>query len=159
MKKCHKLMINLIKESEQIIERSCRHIFNCVTSNHYHTRKFEGWKTNKHDKVDKKLIIPDVVDYKWGQSFNYHKEEYLVDIEKTLCLLISKKFSDISPNYKSTIHHALNYAETGVWHDSYFFKCKVFKKGTVHLIWKSEELMQKFNQVACNGLKNLKGSF
>jgi len=154
-----KLMIELIESSSEIIERSVRHIFNCITSNHYYSNKFEGWKTNKHDKVDKKLIIPNVACYKWGQSFNYHKEEYLVNIEKTLCLLIGKKFRDISINHKSTIQHALHYAETGEWHDSYFFKCKIFKKGTVHLTWKSEELRQKFNQVACNGSNNIGGGF
>ena len=154
-----KLMLELINSSSEIIERSVRHIFNCITSNHYHSNKFEGWKTNKHDKVDKKLIIPNVACYKFGQSFDYRKDEYLVDIEKSLCLIIGKKFSDISINYKSTIQHSLHYAETGVWHDSYFFKCKIFKKGTLHLTWKSEELRQKFNQIACNGLKNIGGDF
>lgn len=154
-----RLMIELIQSSSEIVERSIKHIFNCITSNHYHSNKFEGWKTNKHDKVDKKIIIPDVAEYKFGQSFNYHKKEYLRDIEKSLCLLIGMKFSNISPTYESTVFHALCHAETGEWHDSYFFKCKIFKKGTVHLTWKNEDLRQKFNQVACSGLKSLGGGF
>jgi hypothetical protein len=38
--------------------------------------------------------------------------------------------------------------ETGKWYDSTFFEFKCFKKGTIHLKWKSESLWSRFNQAA-----------
>ena len=62
------------------------------------------------------------------------------DVERALCLLSGKKFENILD-----LEHAVRDTDVGQLGDSEFFAFRTFKKGTIHLYWKSEDLRDDFN--------------
>lgn len=134
----------------------------------------EGWKTNSRYKVNKKLILPKFVEsafygnpQKWGY-FRYYRvcDSYNVyyDIDKVMCYLTGMDYNilDKCDEHTGVVqHHSLLNSIQQVrvgdteWNESEFFRFKCFKKGTVHLEFKSEDLWAKFNLAVNEGKKEL----
>lgn len=117
--------------------------FNVKNSSVMQSSKF---KTNSEYKINVKNIIPYVIgqfrnDYGWIDK-NYHIINKIKDIERGICFISKNDFRNIT---SCTDDKFFNKDEFGNWQDSTFFKLKLFKKGTMHLKWKNEELLQKFN--------------
>lgn len=139
----------------------------------------EGWKTNKRFKCNRKVILPDVADagfkpqlYGYRQYFGTNYRHRLSDIDKAMCWLTGRDYDamdnhsyDITSRYRSydpdkaTIETVIQCIRVGDqdWHESAFFRIKAFKKGTVHLEFKDEDLWNKFN-IAVNEGKNQIGT-
>jgi hypothetical protein len=178
------LILSLCSSVDRIKERCILEAFEILTNFHKDNKiSIDGelagaWKTNDHWKVNKRVILPYGCsgDGKWGYNYlhmNWQIGEKLHDVEKALCFVAGKKFSDIEKNtiyYKceKTYEKKLRtrneygkeisyYFDSQVtltyhdWHDSEFFRFKAFKKGTMHLEFKSKELYEKFNLAACKG--------
>lgn len=138
---------------EETFDRMCRY----DKKNRVH---WEGWKTNDAYKVNRKVIMPYMIEYegRWGRkefSVSYHRNySDLEDIDKVMCMLSGKKFEDIA-----TIHNTLRKRFRGISHEgeegntaeSEFFQLKFFQKGTLHLYFKDEYLWQQFNIQAAKG--------
>lgn len=110
---------------------------------------FNGWKTNKAWYINKKVIVPYL-------RSNYEGKSKLSDIHKTLSYIagelsdlnvegyINKKFDESKERYPgSYFDHYVKYVELP------FFDVQFFKKGTAHIIFKDEVLLDKFNLWAC----------
>ena len=136
----------------------------------------EGWKTNKRFSCNRKIIIPDCVSagYK-PETFGY--DDYfstsrvngnrLDDIDKAMCWITGTDFDSlVSKHYdfrghretsdeKYTIATAIRTIPVGDqgWHESAFFNVRAYKKGTVHLFFKDDGLLARFN-VRVNQGKN-----
>jgi hypothetical protein len=92
-------------------------------------------------------------------KINYYHSDKIIDIEKGLAFLVAKNIKDCN-NIESVIQkgdEGEKHISFGKWYDSEFFEFKCFKKGTIHMKFKSESLWDKFNMVACEG-KNWIGS-
>jgi len=118
---------------------------------------FEGWKTNDSWKVNKKVIFPWAIDTSWLKyasdknklRIHYNFNTTIADIEKAMCFITGKKYEDIdSIADKDQCNVSLSFGE---WHDSEFFEFRGFKKGTMHIKFKSEKVYQEFNKIACDG--------
>ena len=140
----------------------------------------EGWKTNKRYKANRKIIIPNCVDagfipqkYGYNSYFSvssYHRDK-LDDIDKAMCWLAGRSFDNLdnTSHYgrdfrmESGPNHTITAAITTIrvgdqgWHDSAFFRIKAFKKGTIHIEFKDEDLWNKFN-ITVNKDKNQIGT-
>tara|TARA_R110002020_G_scaffold41921_2_gene123202 strand:- start:4149 stop:5558 length:1410 start_codon:yes stop_codon:yes gene_type:complete len=161
------LLLNMMNSIDDICVRSAKTLFERMTKYHKgNVTHTEGWKSNSCYKISRKIILPDVLSYPWRageipDDIQYNERERLCDIEKTLCMILGIKYEEISTLHTSTVQRALgrlNSESFGVWHDSYFFKIKVFKKRTMHLYFKDEEILNKLNLIGSGSAMNLGGS-
>lgn len=111
---------------------------------------FNGWKTNKSFFINKKVIMPwyhfwDSLFNKWHIDYNDSPELHDIDLVMN--------YFDGKANYLS-IEKALEKAfEENQTRNvlSSFFEISVFKKGTIHLIFRDEDVLRRFNITACKG--------
>jgi predicted RNA methylase len=111
---------------------------------------FNGWKTNKAFFINQKVILPwyrcwDTLFKKW--QIDYKDAQKLHDIDLVM------SYFDAKNDYYS-ITDSLKYAfELGQNKKilSTYFEISVFKKGTIHLIFRDEDVLRRFNIVACKG--------
>ena len=130
----------------------------------------EGWKTNKQYRANRKIVLPDMVEagwmpqrygYKKTFSVNWNRYPVLDDIDKAMCWLSGRQFEDLdgaAPD-RTSIRQVIDKYPVGdtAWATSAFFLVKCFKKGTIHLQFRDEDLLNKFN-LAVNEGKNELGA-
>ena len=104
---------------------------------------YNGWKTNKAYRVNKKVIIPMWAFSSWDGSFeSYRVAGQLADIEKCMSYL------DCGRTEGFDMHQKLNFAQKCGQNrniDTKFFTVTLYKKGTCHLVFKDDSLLKKFN--------------
>lgn len=103
----------------------------------------EGYKTNSSYKVGKRFILPNMGDT-WSEGVSYDGKTKISDIEKALCFLSGKRLENIAS--LTTVYNRESHY--GKKMQSEFFECKLYKKGSLHFLWKDFDLMNKFNMVA-----------
>jgi len=132
----------------------------------------EGWKTNSHYKVNKKIIVPAL--HHAGRCYGEISSWSLTnnggkfgDLEQALCFILGLNFDTVKDKgICKVVDAAIKEEQKNYWsgkvavdykniykrtHDSYFFTIKLYKKGTMHLQFKSEEVWARFNQAAAEG--------
>jgi len=136
----------LILNSDGIMKQAVVTVFDMFTKYHKENRIHpEGWKTNGKWQANKKVILPNFVDYDFGKfHYMYGRYNEYEDIDKAMCYLAGKRFEDVV-----TIKNAIKPLEKDS--ESEFFKMRYFQKGTMHLTFKDESLWARFNQVAVDG--------
>lgn len=140
---------NLFLSRTENIKSALLIVFNDLTkydkTNRVHV---EGWKSNEAWKVTKKNVIPYALEFRsWSKSLwlSESKKDFFRDLEKVLCFLSGKKLDDIVSVTKAFGE------KPGEKYTSEFFDFRVYKKGTVHLIWRDLKLLDKFNIEAARG--------
>lgn len=145
------LRIQLSKEMVQGVEDTILNLFEEFSHKHYYDESsknihlYNGWKTNKSYKINKKVIIPlSGYDDFWGRynPTRYQVLDKLKDIEKVFNYLDNGQTEeiDITDNLKMAEH----YQETRKIDLKYFY-ITFYKKGTCHIEFKNMELLHKFN--------------
>lgn len=112
----------------------------CKNNRHY----YDGWKTNKAHKIDKKVIIP-------SQCFSYNNElnsfemiAELNDIEKILNYLNPDCGLTSDSNLVDVCQQAENNYQTKNVEFKYF-KANFYKKGTIHLTFNCPDIIKSLN--------------
>lgn len=118
---------------------------------------YNGWATNKCEKINDKKIILRLSGYddydgrfyptKWGVK------DKLLDIEKVFNYLDSGRTQFDSDIYE-ILKQAQEEGQTKRVEFKYWF-ATFYKKGTCHLEWKDKDLIQKFNVFAAINKNNL----
>lgn len=113
----------------------------------------EGWKTNSDYMVNRRFIVPNVASYdpRWPSSHvdcgyvGLEKWSKIEDVEKALCHLTGTAYpNDVSKTIRNQFRNSN--ALWGEWFDcGLFFRCRAYKKGTIHFEFKNEEIWSKFN--------------
>lgn len=124
----------------------------CENNIHY----YNGWATNKAHAVNRKCIIPcygmfGMESYNKGRFYAYKAHEFLADLEKALDYLTASPGDET--NYLSM---ALDAAErTGETKniDLRYFKVTFYKKGTCHITFHDQAVVDKLN-IFCAREKN-----
>lgn len=124
-----------------------------------HWNHGEGWKTNDNYKVNQRLVFP--YGCRYDKDFNSFRLQYgdsdriYTDLDRILCVLDGRPFDNCY-----TVGAALSRAFDRKYHsisdqvtESQYFEIRFYKKGTVHLKWKREDLWQAFNMTAAAGKK------
>lgn len=110
---------------------------------------YDGWRTNDCFRVGKKVIIPLYAYDEWRGEYmfrSYKVRDALRDIEKVFDFLDNGR-----THWDGTLDAALKYAdEMGAARniDTKYFTMTLYKKGTAHLVFKDEALLEKFNLFA-----------
>lgn len=125
------------------------------SSNNIHY--YNGWKTNKAHKVNKKVIIPmyGVWDsWRYDGKVEWSLREWnatseLFDMAKALDFIADGTYKSIDTgrNMENQIH--VNF-ERGITSNikTKYFTLTFYKKGTCHIVFRDEELLEKFNLYA-----------
>lgn len=106
---------------------------------------FNGWKTNKAHKINKRVIIRLNGFGSWNERFeplHYQCIDRLLDIEKVFNYLDSGKTEELT--LREILKQAQDNNQTrGII--TKFFKVDFYRKGSCHLTFLDEELLKKFN--------------
>jgi len=122
---------------------SHKHHWHDETSKNVHY--YNGWKTNKGWKINKKVIIPlhAFNDYSGEfQPTDYKIVDKLTDTEKVFNYLDQGATEDV--NIKETLKFAEGYGDTKKIPLKYF-TVTFYKKGTCHIEFTNLDLLHKFN--------------
>ena len=124
----------------------------CDNNIHY----YDGWATNKAHAVNKKVIVPcyGIIgnnSYDKNRFYGYKAHEFLSDLEKALDYLTA------SPGDETNwLSRAMDAAErTGNCKniDLRYFKVTFYKKGTCHITFHNQEIVDRLN-IFCAREKN-----
>ncbi len=105
---------------------------------HYYT----GWKTNKVWKVNNKVIIPFHGFSSWSTSLDYRAYENLADMAKVFDYLSTDKCCE---HLLAGVNQRRSEITAGNVIDLRYFDIKLYKKGTCHIRFKDQDLLDKFN--------------
>lgn len=115
----------------------------CGNNIHY----YNGWKTNKAHKIGMKVILPinGFSSYSWEKNKldGYHVAGTMADIEKTFDYLDGKRHEGYVDAY-DVINNAIRQLETKNI-DFKYFTATFYKKGTVHLKFTDERVVEALN--------------
>ena len=119
----------------------------CAKNVHY----YNGWKTNKVHKINSKVILPVSGIF---SHYGWEKETFSVreavrtisDIEKVFDYLDGGKTEPV--NLEWVLNLACDGGQTRKIPCKYFF-VDLFKKGTMHIKFRDQELVDKFNIYCC----------
>jgi hypothetical protein len=108
---------------------------------------YNGWKTNKAHKINKKVIMPIHGAF---SSYSWRKDTFEVNTVYHVMNDIEKVFNYMNNGDIGLVdlHNALNYANTiGQTRniELKYFKITLFKKGTCHIEFTNKELLDKLN--------------
>lgn len=111
----------------------------CSKNIHY----FNGWKTNKAHKINKKVILPAYgVFSSWKKGIDtYTAYKLLTDIEKALNYLDGNMTLPVDLQW--AVERASNEGRTSL--ACKFFDVTFYKKGTMHIKFTNMELLDRFN--------------
>lgn len=155
-------VLNLIGTYEQTLTEAVLDIFDRFTIRHSWTGSpweknihyFNGWKTNKSFKVGKRVVVPirgsydgPFYDSTFGRwKLNWNAATELRDID----LVMGYFDGNVSHD---TLHEAVERSlEAGQSSgECSYFRFTCHKKGTIHLTFKDEDILRRFNLVACRG--------
>lgn len=158
-------VLNIIGGYEKTLTEAVLEIFELFTKRHCYSdglyddniHYFNGWKTNNAFKVRKKVIIPIYAGYSGGPftdswdgkwKLAYDARNVLRDIDTVM-----NYFDGMEGYYHSmndAIESAFSRGQSRNIHSTYF-TITTYKKGTIHLTFNSEDILRRFNVVACKG--------
>lgn len=116
---------------------------------------YNGWKTNKVHKINSKVILPI---YGVFATYSWTSETFRVSEAERTIADIEKVFDYLDGDMTATVdlHGALQRAcEEGRTRNIQlkFFDVTLFKKGTMHIKFRNQELLDRFN-IYCSRKKN-----
>jgi 16S rRNA G966 N2-methylase RsmD len=142
------MMANMSKS----LEKTILDLFDDFSHKHHYTETsknihyYNGWKTNKAYKINKKVIMPLNAFDSWScytsYSISWNVKEKLEDIEKVFNYLDNGNSRSI--NLRETLEQAEKDGQTKQIETKYFY-ITFYKKGTCHLEFKDLDLLHKFN--------------
>ena len=146
------MRIELNRKTVQSVEDTIIGLFDELSHKHSYSDEFSknihyynGWKQNKAHKINKKVIIPmyGALDY-WSNTFTFKHgaKQKLADIEKCLAFLDGGETPDISLDVMLDAAQR-NQVTRDI--ELKYFKITFYKKGTCHLTFTNERLLEKFN--------------
>lgn len=110
----------------------------------------EKWKTNANYMVNRRFICDWITEIYCGRmsirwsSHNDHATQ-IDDVTKALCYMTGRDWNEIG-ELRSYVNGHDNELEWGKWFEWGFFRCRGYKKGTMHFEFLDEAVWAKFNQ-------------
>jgi len=151
-------VINLIENYDRYLKDAVVKLFDDFTIKYawdedLHTENvhyFNGWKTNKAFKVNKKVIIPYMnftdsifTGQRWRLSWQTREKISEYDI-------VMNYFD--GANYYYSLVDAIEHAfkkNQNTKIESTYFTVNCYKKGTIHITFNNENVLRRFNIAAC----------
>ena len=115
---------------------------------------YNGWKTNKAHKVNKRVIIPlrgVWSNWKYSGKDHWSLSQYeaistLRDLAKALDYIADPVYSNIDTHHNLENQIKINFDMGNASNiETKYFILTFYKKGTCHIVFKDDELLEKFN--------------
>jgi hypothetical protein len=146
MKNIYKMFEAILGTKEQTFNRALEEAIDNFTR-HTHENRYsvEGWKSNSSYMLNKKFIVDGMMELSMGFKVRYdsYNGRKINDLTKVLCNLTGTNYNTIGDVYNFKQGEQII---SNVWYDWGFFEIKVFKKGTMHLKFKSDKDWYLLNQ-------------
>ena len=152
MHNVYQVLNMVIQTTGQRMEKALLEAFDMICSfSAENSTAGEKWKTNANYMINRKFIVPGIVDYDPRYSclygymrVHYGSNEYKIeDVVKALCYITGTNYDSIQGLFRFVHDRKLSY---GTWYEWSFFRIKGFKKGTMHFEFKDEDVWMRFNQ-------------
>lgn len=152
------IMIQMNAEMGQGIQDTIVKLFDRMTEAHSwypecekNTHYFNGWKTNKVHKINSKVILPVngmFSDISWHKKpFNIRNAEATIaDIEKVFGYLDGNMTASV--DLHGVLERACDAGQTKSIPCKYF-DVTLYKKGTMHIKFRDQALLDRFNVYCC----------
>lgn len=149
------LVAMLIENRENIMRQCVVDAFDILTRYHKENRvHVEGWLTNDAWKVNRRAVLPCVVETNWTPRCRWDATARLDDIDRALAFLEGKSLDAVPRTITQALdtlfkRHGGDFS--GVSFQSTYFTMRCYKKGTLHLQFRDETLWERFNIMAATG--------
>jgi hypothetical protein len=155
MKNIYKMLQIIVGTRQQTFDRALEEAIDNFTK-HTHENRFgvSGWKTNTGHMLNKKFIVENIVGFEYSQNisvkYDTFGERKINDLTKVLCNITATDYNSVGSlyrfNYNTSTHEKIFTLETNTWYDWGFFEIKFFKKGTMHVKFKTTEDWYRLNK-------------
>lgn len=154
MSNIYRVLDIVIQTNGQRMQKALEEAFDVICSfSAENSTAGEKWKTNANYMVNRKFIVPNITNY---NSYGYRNAYVILslygnsntieDVCKALCYITGTEYDKVG-----TLDNATRNKVWGEWFEWGFFRCKAFKKGTMHFEFVDENIWLKFNyEVAKN---------
>ncbi len=151
-------LVNILYQTkDNIFTQGVKDVFEIFTKYHKENRcHIEGWHSNSIYMVNRKIVLPDCIKFSYGrfeQVYGRQSSE-MDDIDKIMCYIEGIPFgriTTIKEALKAKVEESRTNKDLITKTESTFFEIKFYKKGTIHLYFKSKDLWNKFNYEAMKG--------
>lgn len=152
MHNVYQVLNMVIQTTGQRMEKALLEAFDMICSfSAENSTAGEKWKTNANYMINRKFIVPGIVDYdpRYSCLYGYMRVHYggneykIEDVVKALCYITGTNYDSIQGLFRFVHDRKLSY---GTWYEWSFFRIKGFKKGTMHFEFKDEDVWMRFNQ-------------
>lgn len=152
MHNIYQVIYMVIQTTGQRMDKALLEAFDMICSfSDENSTAGEKWKTNANYMINKKFIVPYIVDYdnKYPSLYEYVKINYwgnsekIADVTKALCYISGRDYDTIPELGWYLKDRRVRHGEWFKWG---FFRVKGFKKGTMHFEFLDEDLWMAFNQ-------------
>ena len=148
----YRVIETVVKTNGQRMTRALCEAFDTICSlSAENSTAGETWKTNSNYMVNRRFICDGMTDYdtRWSslcQRVGIHygdRRDKIEDIAKALCYLTGQEWKEIG-----YLIDAINKQKPawGEWFEWGFFRCRGYKKGTMHFEFIDENVWARFNQ-------------
>ncbi len=150
---------NIYLQREKYFQAGIEDLFNEITSYHQgNTIHREGWKTNKNWKINKKIIVDWGIEFddysKHGGRYGFFRVRYGREWIEDLDKIVRKIEPELASGYwiKDALRNCFD--RLGKIHigekfentcETPYFRLKFFKKGTLHITFKDQKILDKLN--------------
>ena len=144
--------VNILAMCEKTYGDLPKHIAEAVTEvyNWLRPRRNE-YKTNSQFRVGRKVILNSIVSNWHGDYYSMSSgyEQELTALDNVFHMLAGQGTVKTyhGPLYDA-LHALVRDKQFGVWTETEFFRAKVFRKGTAHIEFKRQDLVDRLNQMA-----------
>lgn len=107
------------------------------------------YKSNSPYRFGKKIIVNGLVKYdRWGFSLTHGRQrDSLADLERMLMLLDGKPIPDSRADVTCCLADHISQCKTGERYEDALFRISYFQKGSVHIVFKHQRLVEKMNDI------------
>lgn len=152
---------NILAQRKQLFEQSVWNVFVALTRHFKGNTTGDvgsgdgrsGWKTNDAYKVNRKLVFPYGCRFYFGSFDLWSTRDagaIYMDLDRVLCVLDGSRLEE-TRTVADALRDAFHRSKLPGTCESTYFHVRYFKKGTVHLTWKREDLQKLFNVTAAAG--------
>ena len=150
MSNIYRVIETVVKTNGQRMTRALCEAFDTICSlSAENSTAGETWKTNSNYMVNRRFISDWITSRSsWGDKMEVNdwqssRVEKINDVTKALCYMTGKEFSSIGNLGE---HVRKTSPEWGIWFEWGFFRCRGYKKGTMHFEFLDENVWARFNQ-------------
>ena len=143
----------IVQTNGQRMQRALEEAFDTICSfSAENSGAGEKWKTNANYMVNRKFIVPYMAIYEeYGYKNPYvhlchnGNTQEIEDVCKALCYITGIDYGNIDSLSEVVSSSRFGGIEWGEWFKWGFFRCKAYKKGTMHFEFLDEDVWYKFN--------------